>query len=562
MLAYSRVEFVLADESVMPDEFWHHVRDLECREKWKHSYVNTAHQEVSEALGIINTIPNASGAIFRRPVAMPLLEDEKWLSMRVVGDWVFYLYLIRGGKIAYSAETTNYFRRYEDSTAARTYNKEAFYRELGVAAQTVQALYDAPYSVVDQFRKKIKEYYDFHGGESDEEFMDWCNEKEIRKSRRFRTPNIAVSTMGFYPGGAEILPIRMANEFKRQGHSVILLSAGHGQREDGVRRMLRNDIPVVETTDVEATKSVINDFGIEVLNSHQWHVQKYPTHVPDVFRRLKAHVASLHGMIEYGDAFGVTSAQLKVAHENVTTWGYTADKNLGPFIEHGLYEENSLRFMKLPNGMEPPTIKAVPRSEMGMPDDAFVLCCVSRAIPDKGWAETIEAVTRAREISGRDIRLILVGNGPVYDEYCDIGVPEFVHLAGFSENSVGYYAAADMGIMLTKFRSESFPLTIVDCLFAGKPYISCDVGEILSMLTKGDEVAGAVVSLDDWEVPVKRVAKIIAAFSTNPRQYSDALAVVPKLVVRYRIDNVVEQYVDIFQATLTARESAGIVQTN
>lgn len=38
----------------------------------------------------------------------------------------------------------------------------------------------------------------------------------------------------------------------------------------------------------------------------------------------------------------------------------------------------------------------------------------------------------------------------------------FVHLAGFSENSVGFYAAADMGIMLTKFKSESFPLTIVD----------------------------------------------------------------------------------------------------
>jgi glycosyltransferase involved in cell wall biosynthesis len=165
-------------------------------------------------------------------------------------------------------------------------------------------------------------------------------------------------------------------------------------------------------------------------------------------------------------------------------------------------------------------------------------------------------------MSGRDIRLILVGNGPVYDEYCHIGVPEFVYLAGFSENSVGHYAAADMGIMLTKFRSESFPLTIVDCLFAGKPYISCDVGEIQSMLTKGDEVAGAVVSLDDWEVPVKRVAEVIAAFATDTRQYSDALAVVPKLVVRYRIDNVVERYVDIFQATLTARVSAGLVETN
>jgi glycosyltransferase involved in cell wall biosynthesis len=146
--------------------------------------------------------------------------------------------------------------------------------------------------------------------------------------------------------------------------------------------------------------------------------------------------------------------------------------------------------------------------------------------------------------------LILVGNGPVYDEYCRAGVPEFVYLVGFSENSVGYYAAADMGIMLTKFRSESFPLTIVDCLFAGKPYISCDVGEIRNMLTEGVEVAGAVVSLNDWQVPVGQVAKIVATFSTDTHQYSDALAVVPKLADRYRIDNVVEQYIKIFQDTL------------
>ncbi len=562
MLAYSRVEFVRADESVMPDEFWHHVRDLECREKWKHSYVNTAHQEVSEALGIINTIPNASGAIFRRPVAMPLLEDEAWLSMRVVGDWVFYLHLLRGGKIAYSVETTNYFRRYETSTAASTYKKEAFYNELGIAAKTVQQLYDVPKTVITESRKRSKELYDHFCGSSNVEFKRWFDEDAALAVRSLRTPNIAITTQAFHPGGAEILPIRMANELKRKGYSVLLFSIGLNKREDGIRRMLRSDVPVVETSDVEAMKRVIQEFGIEVLNSHQWHVQKYPIHVSDVFRELKAHVASLHGMIEYGDAFGVTSAQLKVAHENVTTWGYTADKNLGPFIEHGLYEENSPRFIKLPNGMEPPTIKAVPRSEIGMPDDAFVLCCVSRAIPDKGWAETIEAVTRAREMSGRDIRLILVGNGPVYDVYCHIGVPEFVYLAGFSENSVGYYAAADMGIMLTKFRSESFPLTIVDCLFAGKPYISCDVGEIQSMLTEGDEVAGAVLSLDDWEVPVKRVAEVIAEFSTDTRQYSDALAVVPRLVVRYRIDNVVERYVDIFQATLAARLSAGLLQTN
>ena len=553
MLAYSKIEFVHADETVIPHEFAYHVRDLACREKWLRSHVNTAHQEVGEALGIINTIPNASGAVFRRPVDMELLENEDWLSMSVVGDWVFYLHILRGGKIAYSAETTNFFRRYDGSTAASTYHKAQFYRELGIAALTVQRLYDVPASIVEKSRERSKQLYDHFCASSDEEFAAWFDEGAILEARKHRTPNLMISTMSFHPGGAEILPIRIANELKRLGHSVLLLCVGVNEREDGVRRMLRNDVPVVETPDIEKTKYVIRDFGIEVLNSHQWHVQKYPALVPDVYDDLKAHVASLHGMIEHGDAFGVTSEQIKVAHENVSTWVYTADKNLGPFIEHGLYKEDSTRFAKLPNGMAPPEIVPIPRSEIGIPDDAFVLCCVSRAIPDKGWAESIEAVTGARERSGRDIRLILVGNGPVHDEYRRTGVPDFVYLAGFSENSVGFYATSDMGIMLTKFRSESFPLTIVDCLFAGKPYVACDVGEIRTMLTDGKKVAGAVVSLSEWQVPVAQVAEIIAAYSADVHKYADALAVVPALKNRYRLDNVVEKYLEIFRNTLDSR---------
>jgi glycosyltransferase involved in cell wall biosynthesis len=191
---------------------------------------------------------------------------------------------------------------------------------------------------------------------------------------------------------------------------------------------------------------------------------------------------------------------------------------------------------------------------MGIPEDAFALCCVSRAISDKGWAETILVVERARALSGRDIRLILVGNGPVYDEYCRGGVPDFVYLAGFSEDSVGHYAAADMGIMLTKFKSESFPLTIVDCLFAGKPYIASDVGDIRNMLTTSDDIAGEVIELENWEVPIERAAQVVAAFATNKQKYANALALVQHVANRYRIDVVASQYVHLFEGCLDGHQ--------
>jgi glycosyltransferase involved in cell wall biosynthesis len=296
-------------------------------------------------------------------------------------------------------------------------------------------------------------------------------------------------------------------------------------------------------------KAIIRDFGVEVLNTHQWHIQKYPLQVPDVFDELSAHVASLHGMVEHGNAFRVTKDQLCKVDQSVTTWVYTAEKNLAPFSSAGLYDKASSRFVKIPNGMQPPYVVPIPRADMGIPEDAFALCCVSRAIPDKGWAEMILVVERARVLSGQDIRLILVGNGPVYDEYCRVGAPDFVYLAGFSENSVGHYAAADMGIMLTKFKSESFPLTIVDCLFAGKPYIASDVGDIRNMLTTSDNVAGEVIELENWEVPIERAAQVVATFATDKQKYVNALVLVQDVAKRYQIDVAASQYVHLFESS-------------
>ncbi|MBJ7262411.1 MAG: glycoside hydrolase family 99-like domain-containing protein [Burkholderiaceae bacterium] len=548
MLAYGISMFVGRDEAPLDISFLSYLEDLGLGDKWRHSYVATAHEEVRSALGIKNSIPNASSAVFRRPPDMPLLDDEAWLSMRVAGDWVFYLHLLRGGKIAFDPSAINFFRRYEGSTAEATYRKDTFYKEVGFASRTVAALYDVPWSVLERCREGFGALYKVMVGSDESQFDRWYDFGAVAQARQHRLPNIMVSTMGFFPGGAEILPIRMANEFKRQGHSVLLFSSKMAPRQDGVRRMLRNDVPLIETADIAAMEDAIAAFGIEALNTHQWHIQKFPLLRPTVFDGLKAHVASLHGMIEHSDAFSVTQEELLKTDRKVTTWVYTADKNLGPFKELGLYQDGLAKFIKMPNGMQPPKITPIRRAEIEIPDDAFVLCCVSRAIPDKGWAETIDAVARARQISQRDIRLILVGNGQVYNEYCRAGVPDFVHLAGFSENSVGYYAAADMGIMLTKFKSESFPLTIVDCLFAGKPYIATSVGEISNMLSTDDAVAGAVFDLVDWEVPVQTAAEIIARFALSPDEYLEAKNRVDEIVLRYRIDVVAEQYVQLFAA--------------
>jgi glycosyltransferase involved in cell wall biosynthesis len=104
-----------------------------------------------------------------------------------------------------------------------------------------------------------------------------------------------------------------------------------------------------------------------------------------------------------------------------------------------------------------------------------------------------------------------------------------------------------MGIMLTRFKSESFPLTIVDCLFAGKPYIATDVGEIRNILTSSGKVAGEVLQLDDWVVPIDAVTKALVTFVDKGERYQQATRLAQKVATQFRIDVVIEQYINLFK---------------
>ncbi len=66
------------------------------------------------------------------------------------------------------------------------------------------------------------------------------------------------------------------------------------------------------------------------------------------------------------------------------------------------------------------------------------------------------------------------------------------------------------------------------------------------MLTTADKVAGEVIELENWEIPIERAAQVIAAFATDKQKYLSAWALVQDAAHRYRIDVVASQYVRLF----------------
>ena len=72
-----------------------------------------------------------------------------------------------------------------------------------------------------------------------------------------------------------------------------------------------------------------------------------------------------------------------------------------------------------------------------------------------------------------------------------------------------------MGYLPSKFRGESFPLVIIECLQSGRPFLASDLGEIGRMLTGDSGMAGAVIPLAGEEVDLPALQQQIVRLATE-----------------------------------------------
>lgn len=314
--------------------------------------------------------------------------------------------------------------------------------------------------------------------------------------------------------------------------------------------MLRNDIPVVRANTGRQILNMLEAVAPNVINTHHQSIQHCLLELtkahPRAFDSI-LHIATMHGMFE-GLPPDYLDTMLPAFVNAVDGWIYTADKNLTPFKDRGLLEWAS--FTKLVNGMDTPAVRRISRAELGIESDAFVLCEASRAIPEKGWREAIDAVTLARQRCSRPVHLLLLGRGPVLEELSREALPPYVHLLGFTQDTCSYYAMSDMAILPSTFWGESFPMSLVEALMVGKPAIASDVGDIRSMLTSESGVAGEVVPVEHGRVRVDLIAEAIVRFAEIRDEYKRAQRVACSLARRYDIRDVVERYLAVVSGTV------------
>jgi glycosyltransferase involved in cell wall biosynthesis len=231
----------------------------------------------------------------------------------------------------------------------------------------------------------------------------------------------------------------------------------------------------------------------------------------------------------------------------VDHWMYLTDKNLTPLEQVGI---DVSKATKVPNGLSlANSASPMTRADFGLDDNDFVCVLASRALPEKGWSTAVKAVEKLNaRPGGRPVRLLLIGDGPEYDRLKRRKRPQsFVKLLGFRKDAAQFYKLADVGLLPTSYAGESFPLSLVECLLAGRPCVATDIGEIRSMLTGEDgRCAGIVIPLQGNSDPVDTLAAAIARLCDNEAFHAECTQVARVVSIRYTIDNVAGRYEDVF----------------
>lgn len=519
-------------------------------EFWSLPFIKSAHWLVNNCWSLKNIVPNVSSALFRNPRDMALLDDKQWSGMKVCGDWVFYLHLIRGGLVAYTPVATNFYRQHENNTSVTSQSTDRYYKEHEYVATQMLALYDVAEEMLIRLQDDVqKQWVHCRADEPETGLNELFDLDRIKAHASARKPNLLVVVYALAAGGGETFPLLLANQMKKNGYAVTVLNCHEQPTEPGVRAMLRPDIPLLQLRRLDLAPGVIHDLGVEVLHSHHaW--------VDITFASLMlgqagaAHVVSMHGMYEMMPDAQLTSL-LPLMERRFHRVVYTAEKNLAPFSPEFRMAKG---FTRIDNALPITTINPISRTELGIGEDDFVLCLVSRAIPEKGWAESVAAVEQARARSGRSIHLLLIGEGPEFDLLKAAGVSENIHLLGFKKNIRDYFSLADIGLLPSRFKGESYPLVLIDCLHAGTPLLASNVGEIQTMLSAddGDGKAGVLFDLDDWQIPVDVVADHIVELS-NPESglLSDLRSRVPAAALKFDPEEMFKSYDEVYREAVS-----------
>jgi len=549
MLAFTGCDFVKDGKTIWTtEEYLAELPGL----SWDSDFILSSAELVNAGFGALNLIPNVSACLFRNPPGITEETASCMSGMRLCGDWLFYLSVLRGGYAAYSAATRNYYRVHPDSRSLEVQKTDRYYVEYGRTMRTAALYYPFREKTFRLAVKKLTEHYlEFHGTSrrtAEKETEKLIGESEIIKARGCKKPHILMCGFSLRAGGGETFAIHLANQLKKMDITVTFMDFGGEKRDDRIRSLLRPDIPLITLSSTDDLMRAMKECGADIVHTHHASVDgAVADWLKDVEGKAPVHVVTLHGMYETIRREDRTRT-IRLLSRTCRKFVYIADKNLEPFRRCRCYRERL--FTKIGNAL--PRIPAVPveRKELGFSEEDFVCVLASRGIPEKGWAEAVEAVHIANLESIRPIRLAVLGEGEMKGRLENPRDP-YVVFMGVKENVRDYFAMGDLGILPTYFKGESSPLTVIECLQAGRPVLATDIGEVKNQLAGEDGLpAGELLHLKHGRVSAREIAGKLKKLAEDREHYRILKDRCRSAAEKFDMEAAAAKYLEVYREVL------------
>lgn len=149
----------------------------------------------------------------------------------------------------------------------------------------------------------------------------------------------------------------------------------------------------------------------------------------------------------------------------------------------------------------------VKRSDLNIPENAFVVGMVGRMCPQKAPDVFVKMAKQVKdEIS--NAHFIIVGSGEQEDEvekYAeDNGFKDCLHITGWVDDPMSYVELFDVACLLSRW--EGFGLALPEYMMAEKPIVASRVDAIPNIVKDGEN--GLLVEVNDYEAASEAVMRL------------------------------------------------------
>ncbi|MEB3260879.1 MAG: glycosyltransferase [Cyanobacteriota bacterium] len=467
--------------------------------KWDSSYTRSGLDEITTSLGIANTVPNASSTIFDRKL-LTQSDLHQAMEFKMCGDWFIYVILASRSRVSFVQNCNNYHTRHASSSSFSTEKTLVYFHELTRVYQTINTLFG--YDLIRgyrQFSHLLKEY---------ERFNIQINDYNIELSALFGQttlkadyPPVAFLLSDLSPGGGQLIQIRLAEAYIKQGALAILMNLNMYESHPEVCKAIPAHIPLlnVHVYDPKELPGFLQKLGFKVIHSALWWADKFSyncfVETPFIL------ISSMHGCYEtLVKNPEIDPAFLSLLPKIVSRFQgfiFTSEKHRAVLTGLGYAPANSAFIF---NGYERQQIgiEAIQlKKEIGVPPLNKVLLIASRAVEGKGWDLAIHALKiLLKEIT--NLSLVLIGDGELKSTMevlsKQLGVHDSVRFIGHVHQLADYISIADVCLLPSTFVGESMPLILIEYMAQSKAIVTTNVGSIPLMLeTENHSKAGIIL---------------------------------------------------------------------